>query len=245
MGRVMFGGGNIGMKAPVAGILAKNLAVGSTVYLMENGAPVEYLVVNQGIPSNSSLYDSSCDGTWLLRKDIYAKGQWMASDTNNDYQSSVIHSWMNNTYFPMLGTAEQAAVKQIKIPYTEGAGNTGYVASGTNGLSVKVFVLASVELGIAVQTNSSGTNTVPTDGACLEYFSGAQNSARIAYLDGVATYWWTRSVSTTNDYHVHYIFTNGTGSSWNAVMEHGYRPALVIDENTMFDRKTMTLMEVV
>ena len=48
---------------PIGGILASDLAVGSSVYLMENGAAAEYLVVNQGVPSNSSLYDASCDGT--------------------------------------------------------------------------------------------------------------------------------------------------------------------------------------
>lgn len=48
---------------PSAGILASDLAVGDIVKLTENGTPVEYIVVNQGIPGNSSLYDSSCDGT--------------------------------------------------------------------------------------------------------------------------------------------------------------------------------------
>ena len=76
MGKVMISGVAPQMKAPViSGILASDLAVGSSVYLMENGVATEYLVVNQGIPSGSSLYDSSCDGTWLLRKDIYEKRQ--------------------------------------------------------------------------------------------------------------------------------------------------------------------------
>lgn len=53
---------------PSAGILASDLAVGDIVKLTESGTPVEYIVVNQGIPENSGLYDSSCNGTWLLRK---------------------------------------------------------------------------------------------------------------------------------------------------------------------------------
>ena len=71
MGRAIVAGGNPKMKAPVTGILAQDIAVGSTVKLMEGGTAVEYLVVNQGIPENSNLYDASCDGTWLLRKDIH------------------------------------------------------------------------------------------------------------------------------------------------------------------------------
>ena len=55
----------------VTGIFSGDLAVGSVVKLIENGVATEYLVVNQGKPSGSSLYDDSCDGTWLLRNDIY------------------------------------------------------------------------------------------------------------------------------------------------------------------------------
>ena len=48
---------------PSTDILASDLAVGDIVKLMENGTPVEYIVVNQGKPYDSSLYDDSCDGT--------------------------------------------------------------------------------------------------------------------------------------------------------------------------------------
>lgn len=48
------------------GQLLENVAVGSTVYLNENGTPRPYLVVHQGLPSG--IYDHSCNGTWLLKK---------------------------------------------------------------------------------------------------------------------------------------------------------------------------------
>ena len=63
MGKVIMSGIVPPLVAPVTGILAGDLAVGSSVYLMENGAAAKYLVVNQGKPSGSSLYDDSCDGT--------------------------------------------------------------------------------------------------------------------------------------------------------------------------------------
>ena len=47
--------------------LLGQVAVGSIVKLNENGSPTNYIVVNQGIPGNSPLYDASCNGTWLLR----------------------------------------------------------------------------------------------------------------------------------------------------------------------------------
>ena len=69
MGKAIVVGGCLNPKKPVTAIMASDIAVGSSVYLLENGSPVEWIVVNQGIPSSSSLYDSSCDGTWLMRKD--------------------------------------------------------------------------------------------------------------------------------------------------------------------------------
>ena len=43
-----------------------DVAVGTVVKLKENGVAQDYLVVHQGLPS--SMYDASCNGTWLLRK---------------------------------------------------------------------------------------------------------------------------------------------------------------------------------
>ena len=109
MGHVTVVGG-CRAKAPSTGILASALPVGSVVKLMEGGAAVEYLVVNQGIPENSSLYDASCDGTWLLRKDIHSNRQWDPNNVNK-YESSAINTWLNGEFFITLGSAEQAAIK--------------------------------------------------------------------------------------------------------------------------------------
>lgn len=65
-----------------------NLSVGSVIQLNENGSPVDYMVVHQGNP-DPEMYDASCDGTWVLRKDILEERAWSSSD--NDYDSSDIH----------------------------------------------------------------------------------------------------------------------------------------------------------
>ena len=44
-------------------------AVGSIVKIKVNGAAKDFIIVHQGKPS--SVYDDSCNGTWLLMKDIY------------------------------------------------------------------------------------------------------------------------------------------------------------------------------
>ena len=67
MGKVAVVGGKVGMEAPSTEIMASDIAVGSSVYLMENGSPVEYLVVNQGIPSNSSLAARQAEAVTMAR----------------------------------------------------------------------------------------------------------------------------------------------------------------------------------
>lgn len=223
---------------PSAGILASDLAVGDIVKLTENGTPVEYIVVNQGIPENSSLYDSSCDGTWLLRKDIYANRQWNDSDTNT-YANSKINTNLNGDIFSRFGNTEQVTIKQIKIPYCIGNGRST-VKSGSNGLSCKIFLLSGYEVG----WTKSDSDYFPVDGAKLDYFTtgSGSNSKRIAYLNGVATRWWTRSPYTDDDAKVWLVNNGGMADSgWYASRSYGVRLALILPSNALFDETTMLL----
>jgi hypothetical protein len=204
---------------------------------MEGGTAVEYLVVNQGIPSNSSLYDASCDGTWLLRKDILELLPYNSSE-NNSYKASAIHSYINSTFFNLLGEMEQSVIKQVKIPYVNETGGAG-IASGASGLSAKVFLLSGYEIGIG------GADYLPRDGAKLDYFDqiAGADPKRIAYLNGSATNWWLRSpytyrASTTN---VWYVADNGGCNTIRSTYQFGVRPALILSSNALFDEKTMLL----
>lgn len=236
MGHVTVVGG-CRAKAPSTGILASSLAVGTTVKLMENGAAVEYLVVNQGIPSNSSLYDASCDGTWLLRKDIHSERQWNTSDANI-YETSTINTWLNGDFFNSLGTTEQAVVKQVKIPYRRG-GSGGSDQSGANGLSCKVFLLGGYEVGWTTSNNQY----FPHDGAKLDYFTASSDgdSKRIAKLNGSATGWWLRSPYTGDTGIVCFVGGNGSYYFGNASISRGIRPAVILPSNALFDETTMLL----
>ena len=237
MGFAIVAGGNPNMAVPVAGIAAGDIAVGSTVKLMESGTAVEYLVVNQGIPSNSNLYDSSCDGTWLLRKVIHSSRTW-DDNASNQYASSPINTWLNGTFFNALDSAEQAAVKQVKIPYCVG-NQSSTIKSGTNGLSVKAFLLSGYELG----WTTSDLDYFPEDGAKLDYFTvgSGGNSKRIAYLNGSATTWWTRSPRTNIKNGVWYVGTSGDTSYNSSYTSSGIRPALVLPKTALFDETTLQL----
>lgn len=204
-----------------------SMSVGSTVKLKLGGTARDFLVVHQGLPS--SMYDSSCNGTWLLLKDIYTTRQWDSS--NNDYKNSDIHSYLNGTFLNLFDNDIKNAIKQVKIPYQNGTGSGGSVASGANGLSCKIFLLSGYELGWTTSDNSY----FPRDGAKLSYFSSGSSSSannkRIANYNGSATYWWLRSPFTNRTSYVWYVYSNGDCNVWYFGNTCGVRPALVLDSS--------------
>ena len=237
MGKVIMSGIVPPLVAPITGILASDLAVGSVVKLMEGGVATEYLIVNQGKPSGSSLYDDSCDGTWLLRKDLYGSRKWHSSNSNS-YKASTIHSYLNSTFLGLFDSDIQAAIKEVKIPYVNGTANSA-VASGANGLAAKIFLLSGYEVGWTKSTSSY----FPIDGACLSYFSGtaATDSKRIGYLNGTATNWWLRSPHTNFTGVAWYVVTDGSCGNYYCPNSYGIRPALVLPSTAVFDEETLIL----
>ena len=71
-----------------------NVTVGTILKLNEKGTPQNYIVVHQGKPS--SMYDNSCNGTWLLRQNIYSKHYW-SSDGSNFFKA-IPHKCHNPHY---------------------------------------------------------------------------------------------------------------------------------------------------
>lgn len=227
---------------PETEIVASDIAVGSSVFLNVNGAPREFLVVNHGIPSDSSLYDSSCDGLWLMMKDLYTTMKWDA--TNNSYSASDVHSYLKNTFLGLLDADVQSAIKEVKIPYKTSSGSSGSLASGANGLSVKVFLLGAYETGFdsADVTSTVTVDATAVDGALLEFFSGTGDSAanRIAYYNGTATNWWLRTaISTYGNYVVDITYQGKFAGHSSYTYSYGVRPALILPLNTVFDGETL------
>lgn len=231
--------------APVNGILAFDIAVGSSVYLMEGGTAVEYLVVNQGIPSGSSLYDASCDGTWLLRKDVVEDRQY-SSNGNVDskyasYSLSDIKSYLDDTFYNQFGTIEKNTIKQVKIPHTTvNYSGVMSVISGANGLTANVFLLSLLETQEA--SDNDKILHIPSDGACLTYFKGIAagdaDERRIAYLDGTKLKWATRSPKNNA---IWLIMDSGSEYYLNPITTAGVRPALILPNTAIFDKNTLIL----
>lgn len=207
------------------------LAVGSSVYLNVGGVRKEFLVVHQGLPS--SMYDASCNGTWLLMKDCYENRAWHNSNVNK-YETSDINTYLNGPFFNLFDSNIKDAIKQVKIPYRQNGGSGGTDQSGANGLPCKVFLLSGYEVGWTTSDNGY----FPEDGAKLAYFESgtgtSANNKRIAKLNGSAAFWWLRSATGGNS-SVWGVLSNGDYSSDYASSSYGIRPALVLPPDMEVD----------
>lgn len=212
----------------MAYVTLSSKAIGSTIKLKVNGSAKDFIVVHQGKPS--SVYDDSCNGTWLLMKDIYENRQWHSSNTN-DYANSTIHSYLNSTFLNLFESNIKNAIKQVKLPYRKGSGTSTTVTSGSNGLSAKIFLLSATETSFNFSTMPSG------EGAELAYFKGcadnSSDSKRVAYLNGSASSWWLRSPYCNYFSLALGVNSNGVWNYSNCSSSYGIRPALILPSSLL------------
>lgn len=198
----------------MANVKLSTKAVGSIVKIKVNGAAKDFIIVHQGLPS--SAYDASCNGVWVVMKDIYTTMKWDGS--NNDYLNSDMTAYLNGTFISLIDADIRNAIKQVKIPYTNYSNDN--VMSGSNGLSCKVFLLSGTEVGF------SGVSYMNTEGAKLSYFDSA--SKRVAYNGSSAAEWWLRSPGTNSSGRVWAVKSDGSNDFWDCNYTYGVRPAFVL-----------------
>lgn len=212
-----------------------NFAVGDIVKIKESGADVDYIIVHQGNP-DTTLYDASCDGVWLLRKDCVTQKDWNAGGTTT-YDTSAVNTYLNDTFYNLINASQRSIIKQVKIPYVTNTPDSGnpIIATGSSGFETYTFLLSAVETG----GNSDG---MPNDGIKLNWFvSGSSGDAGRVVSSGE---WWTRSVYTYNARDPWKIDRSGAfnrGSAVDASM--GVRPAFIIPSNTLVDSTGNIVLE--
>ena len=191
--------------------------VGSTVTLKVNGADAEFLVVHQGNP-DPDVYDPSCEGTWLLMKNVYSQRPWGSASC---YADAPVHTWLNSTFLELLDSGIRPTVKTVRLPYAEGS----TVHTGAEGVSAQIFLLSMREMG----TPAAQKTGLADEGALLDYFTdgdGGDDPLRAS-----SARYWTRSP-----------YTGGGGNVWSVAGEsgicsyragsssYGVRPALILPQ---------------
>ena len=230
-----------------------NLPIGASVFMNVNGVRTEFLVVQQGKPSGSwswgdetYSYDSSCNGTWLLMKDVYPVEMKYYDGATHlfGYRNSTIHSYLKNTFFYLLDSNIQSVVKQVKLPLEYG---------GT--LDTNVFLLSAYELGVYEDEGSDGNPLPPISGRKLDYFlqdgyypqsNTKANEKRKCYNNGTLAVYPTRT--TWDDYDEEDDFTrlvywcvdtSGAFTRRYTNYENVYmetpRPAMILPSDTIVD----------
>lgn len=197
-------------------LYARDVPVGGIINIGVNGTKRPFLVVNQRIPQDSAIYDKSCNGTWMLMRDLPLKRQWNASEA--DYGSSAIATYLDGTFFGFLEDKAKAAIRTANIPYN----NLSVISKKP----VRVFLLSGKEAAF------SGS-MVPNDGNAVGYFLGAAYEKRVATLNGNATGWWTRSTYTSGQSSVWVVYYSGlSGAAGPSSNDYAIRPAFILNLNT-------------
>lgn len=211
-----------------------NVAVGGIVKLKESGTPQEYIVVHQGKPS--AMYDDSCNGTWLLKKDAWRKYAW-DDDQKSEYLNSNFVKSLDE-FVSLLDPSIEPFIKTVKIPYCVGGYGGDQIISGPNGNPCRVFPLGLYEIGLHKGYYSS----IPADGSKLSYFDYGNGSSekdkRIAEFNGDRISWWTRSPDPSLPKRAWYIGSDGDYSKTFTTVDYFYvRPAMIMQKSILVDDK--------
>lgn len=217
-----------------SGTQISEIPVGNIVKIAVNGTLRDFLIVHQGLPS--SMYDDSCNGTWLLMKEIYTRVSWAPSYAYN-YSTSTINNYLNSDFLNLLDSSIKDVIQQVKIPYYRTNGGLPDIQYGANGVSCKIFLLSGYEVGWSYDVSMQ----FPEDGAKLSYFesgtSTSANNKRVA-TDGRTGWqatktWWLRSDYTANLDKAWYVQSDGTYDHTEKNNSPGCRPAFILPFDTL------------
>lgn len=220
--------------------------MGQTVYLQENKVNIPYLVVHQGNP-DTSLYDSTCWGTWLLRKTNVTNKSW--GDNNYDYVQSDVYTYLNGDFIQLFSSAMQEELKMTNYPTHRWSGTVSG-SLNVESFTSKVFVLSAHEVGLSGGMTAESDVTIPEEGTKLDYFlsgtSTEANEQRKYYSNGSGVKWWVRTpynrggASNLNPGVIEYT---GDRLAWASNPVYcAVRPAFILDSNLMVDDSNVLIL---
>lgn len=224
-------------------VLLGELPVGKYIMIYESDKGWQvWKIVHQGNP-NTSIYDSSCTGTWLMRAATIAGSvQWENSNVSNPYDKNSLARRIVENKYARLSKLVQSYVRSANIPIYDFSKKT------IRTYTAKTFVPDAHEVFPAPKNIVSGSKA----GALLDYFKPNKNALRIAYDDdvdastgvGVNRPWWTRTHS-TKGWTYHYncaVAANGSQYDrrvYNQNETVTIRPFMICDPNAIIERRDM------
>lgn len=194
-------------------------AVGSTVYLNENGNPVEFYVAKHD-------YESDLNGTGrtlLVRKDSYQDSKVWHSSNKNAYATSDIDAWLNGEYKSLLDVDVQTTIATTQFYYTGGNGDTAVKT-----LNRSVFLLSVTELGRS-NSNANGEGSALSIAPML----------RIAYKNGAEYPQWTRTPYNDSYTKVFDFNAYGTLANNDCTVAYGARPCFTLPNNAIVNKQSV------
>lgn len=227
--RAMLGAGAESLEGKLGSV-----AVGKIVTINPVG---DFILVHQGNP-DKSIYDPSCNGTWLLLKNSYTERIW---DNRNNYADSNIVSYLNTTFDKLFTGVVSENILTVKIPYYY----NGTLYSLDNGFQCKSFLPAMVELGYNTEDSETDPNSyVPTDGAILEYFKGTATGFNDEDVkrECDARYWHRTPYTSTTD-QIWTTSAAGRATYRDGSYEYGVRPMLIMNKYTVIDGSNIIVSE--
>ena len=198
---------------PVAGTPLGDLTEGTLITINESGAPIQFYIAKQN-------YEESLNGAGrvlCVRKDIHSDRIW--DDANNAWATSDIRSWLNGAYKSLFSSSVKTLMGRTKYEFI--------ISNAQPGISTRsdsVFLLSNTELG------TSETPTGDT-GSVLPIYTTLQ----IAYLKGVASPQWTRSMVELNSGDVFYLTIRGTLDDSRSYSLYGARPCFTLPSTALVD----------
>ncbi len=217
----------VARKSFQGGTPVSTISVGQEVQIKENGVPASYIVVQQGRPnytySDGLGYDASCDGTWLLRKQLLASMKFHSENQVAEYKTSLVHAYLNGEFLTYFSPTIQNGIKLVKIPHMRNGKDTTILAN-ENGLATRAFALSMTEVGLHGPAG---------EGMLLQYFTydddSQSNGKRIAYdSGGTARSYFTRTPDRNRVYHV---IENGIDSFSYVNSAYWVRPCIILPSN--------------
>lgn len=217
-GRTLIGGTgyDVRFSTPIG-----ELPVGTIVYMNVDGTRTPYIVVHQGNP-DTSAYGASCNGTWVLMRDIYSLTRWQnRQNTRYDEESSCLVRQLAQAFPSKLETVIQNNLIPLKLLNI-------YSFQDISG--DKVFPLTSDDL------------------SNMDYFSDGVISKRIAKYNGVSTGYWLRDPDSSGD-SIKYVTASGKISTRNdnshpaGYEGQGFRPMYILNTASLVADSDFNIVE--